>query len=121
MSRSAIHFQKGLSLPEFQRLYGTEEQCEAALEKARWPDGFRCPRCQGNEHGLVHGRRLKRYQCRTCGHQATLTAGTIMQATKPTGFCVAVAAAHNLVPGLLPDRPGQNRDLLAGAQPPPGR
>ena len=27
MSRSAIHFQKGLSLPEFQRLYGTEEQC----------------------------------------------------------------------------------------------
>ena len=82
MSRSAIHFQKGLSLPEFQRLYGTEEQCEAALEKARWPDGFRCPRCQGNEHGLVHGRRLKRYQCRTCGHQATLTAGTIMQATK---------------------------------------
>jgi len=82
MSRSAIHFQKGLSLLEFQRLYGTEEQCEAALEKARWPDGFRCPRCQGNEHGFVYGRRLKRYQCRTCSHQATLTAGTIMQATK---------------------------------------
>ena len=82
MSRSAIQFQKGLSLPEFQRLYGTEVQCEAALEKARWPDGFRCPRCQGHEHGLVYGRRLKRYQCRTCGHQATLTAGTIMQATK---------------------------------------
>jgi transposase-like protein len=82
MSRSAIHFQKGLSLLEFQRLYGTEEQCEAALEKARWPDGFRCPRCQGSQHGLVYGRRLKRYQCRTCSHQATLTAGTIMQATK---------------------------------------
>jgi hypothetical protein len=31
---------------------------------------------------LVYGRRLKRYQCRSCGHQATLTAGTIMQATK---------------------------------------
>ena len=82
MSRSAIQFQKGLSLPEFLRLYGTEEQCEAALEKARWPDGFRCPRCQSHEHGLVYGRRLKRYQCRTCGHQATITAGTIMQATK---------------------------------------
>jgi transposase-like protein len=25
---------------------------------------------------------FKRYQCRHCGHQATLTAGTIMQATK---------------------------------------
>ena len=74
--------QKGLSLPQFQRHYGTEEQCEAALEQARWPDGFHCPRCSGHEHGLVYGRRLKRYQCRTCSHQATLTAGTIMQATK---------------------------------------
>ena len=33
-------------------------------------------------HGLVYGRQLKRYPCRSCGHQATLTAGTIMQATK---------------------------------------
>lgn len=41
MARSAIQFQKGLSLSEFQRLYGAEAQCEAALEKARWPDGFR--------------------------------------------------------------------------------
>ena len=82
ISRSAVQFQKGLSLPEFQRLYGTEEQCEAALEKVSWPDGFRCPRCQCHEHGMVYGRRLKRYQCRSCGHQATLTSGTIMQATK---------------------------------------
>jgi hypothetical protein len=79
--RSAIQFQKGLSLPEFQRLYGTEAQCEATLEKVRWPDGFRCPRCAGQEHVLVYGRRLKRYQCRNSGHQATLTAGTIMQPT----------------------------------------
>jgi len=82
VSRSAIQFQKGFSLSEFQRLYGAEEQCEAALEKARWPDGFCCPRCNSHEHGLVYGRRLKRYQCRSCSHQATLTAGTIMQATK---------------------------------------
>jgi transposase-like protein len=82
VARNSIQFQKGLSLPAFLRLYSTEEQCEAALEKARWPDGFRCPRCNGHEHGLVYGRRLKRYQCRNCGHQATLTAGTIMQATK---------------------------------------
>ncbi len=49
---------------------------------ASWPDGFRCPLCNGHEHGLVYGRRLKRYPCRACGHQAILTAGTIMQATK---------------------------------------
>jgi transposase-like protein len=82
MARRQIQFQKGLSLGEFTQLYGTEAQCESVLEKARWPDGFRCPRCGGTEFGLVYGRRHKRYQCRDCRHQATLTAGTIMEATK---------------------------------------
>jgi transposase-like protein len=82
MARSSIKFQKGPSLPGFQRLYGIEEQFEAGLDKARWCDGFCCPRCNGEEHGLVYGRRLQRYRCRTCSQQATLTAGTIMQATK---------------------------------------
>ena len=82
MARSAIQFQKGLSLSEFQRLYGAEAQCEAALEKARWPDGFRYRCCGGYDHGLVYGPRFKRYKCRFCGHQATLPASTIMQATK---------------------------------------
>ncbi len=48
-----IQFQPGLSLPQFMELYGTEEKCEAALEKARWPNGFQCPRCEGKEYGLV--------------------------------------------------------------------
>ena len=41
MACHAIQFQKGLSLSELQELYGTEDLCEAALEKKRWPDGFR--------------------------------------------------------------------------------
>jgi hypothetical protein len=52
MARNRIQFQKGLSLREFQKLYGTEAHCEAALEKARWPDGFRCPRCGEHEPPL---------------------------------------------------------------------
>ncbi|MCT0232667.1 transposase, partial [Synechococcus sp. CS-1327] len=77
-----IQFQSGLSLPKFIDLYGTEEKCEAALEHARWSDGFRCPRCECQKYGLIGGRRHKRYQCRSCRHQATLTAGTILEATK---------------------------------------
>ena len=50
MGRNSIQFQKGLSVPEFQRLYGTEAQCEEALAHMRWPDGFRCPRCEGGPH-----------------------------------------------------------------------
>ncbi|MFT5340196.1 MAG: transposase-like protein [Cyanobium sp.] len=82
MSANRIQFQPGMSLPQFMELYGTEEKCEAALEQARWPEGFICPRCGEKEHGLVYGRRHKRYQCRQCRHQATVTAGTVMEATK---------------------------------------
>jgi transposase-like protein len=80
MAMNRIQFQAGL--PEFIQLYGTEENCEAALEQARWPEGFRCPRCECKDYRLIHGRRHKRYQCRSCRHQATLTAGTILEATK---------------------------------------
>ena len=40
MGRNSIQFQKGLSVPEFQRLYGTEAQCEETLAHMRWPDGL---------------------------------------------------------------------------------
>ena len=77
-----IQFQPGMSLSQFLELYGAEEQCKAALEQTRWPNGFRWPRCGEQEHGLVYGRRHRRYQCRSCRHQTTDTAGTIMEATK---------------------------------------
>jgi hypothetical protein len=38
-------------------LYGTEEKCEASLEKTPWPVGFRCPRGEGKKHGLVVDKR----------------------------------------------------------------
>ncbi len=78
MVRNDIQFQKGHCLPLFQRLYDTEDQCEAAMERARWPNGFHSPLCNGHEDGLVDGRRLKRYHCRACSHLATLTGGLPM-------------------------------------------
>ena len=35
MASSSIQFQKCLSLPDFQTMCGTEQQCEAALELSR--------------------------------------------------------------------------------------
>ena len=40
MAIDGIHFQKGLSQAAFLKDYGTEEQCEAAFIKARWPNEF---------------------------------------------------------------------------------
>ena len=39
MAQNPIQFQKGLSLPDFLKEYGTEAQCEQALERWRWPEG----------------------------------------------------------------------------------
>jgi hypothetical protein len=47
MAMNRIQFQPGLSMPAFLKLYGTDAQCAVALEQARWPVGFHCPRCDG--------------------------------------------------------------------------
>ncbi|MDP3977109.1 MAG: IS1595 family transposase, partial [Pseudomonas sp.] len=36
MAMNRIQFQPGLSMPEFLKRYGTEAQCAATLEQARW-------------------------------------------------------------------------------------
>jgi hypothetical protein len=40
MAQNWVQFQHGVSLSEFTRIYGTKAQCEAALERARWPEGL---------------------------------------------------------------------------------
>ena len=82
MVNQQIQFQPGMSMPEFLRRFGTEAQCAEAVKLARWPDGFRCPRCAVGEHYVVgHGGR-KLFQCGGCRHQTSLTAGSLMEHTK---------------------------------------
>ncbi|WP_075185111.1 IS1595 family transposase [Teredinibacter haidensis] len=80
MAQNTVQFQKGMSLPEFMGLYGTEEQCFEALFNWRWPNGFFCPECGCTESCRLSTRKLQ--QCNKCHHQTSITAGTIFQATK---------------------------------------
>ena len=80
MSQNKVQFQKGVSLPEFMGLYGTEEQCFNALFEWRWPDGFICPKCGGKKRCQLSERKLQ--QCNACHHQTSVTAGTIFESTK---------------------------------------
>lgn len=82
MAMNRIQFQPGLSMPEFLKDYGTEAQCEQALETVRWPEGFRCPRCAGEAHAVLRDGSRKVFQCSACRHQASLIAGTVFQGTK---------------------------------------
>ena len=80
MPRNRIQFQKGLSLGELLRQYGTEARCREALVRWRWPRGFICPKCGHTRHCMVGPRGL--YQCNRCHQQTSLTSGTIFAHTK---------------------------------------
>ena len=82
MAMNRIQFQPGLSMPEFLKDYGTEAQCEQALEAIRWPRGFHCPRCGQEAHYVLRDGTRKVFQCNACRHQASLIAGTAFQGTK---------------------------------------
>ncbi len=82
MVMNRIQFQPGLSMQEFLKDFGTEAQCEQALETIRWPEGFHCPRCAGEAHFVLRDGSRKVFQCGTCRHQASLIASTVFQGTK---------------------------------------
>jgi transposase-like protein len=82
MPINKIPFQPGLSVAELFAQFGTEAQCEEALERARWPHGFVCPDCGESAHTLLHRDGERLWQCRACRKQTSLTAGTIFESTR---------------------------------------
>jgi transposase-like protein len=67
-------------LPAFLERFGTDAKCRAYLVRTRWPEGFRCERC-GHDRAYSHKKRLIE-ECRVCGKQHSLLAGTIFEQTK---------------------------------------
>lgn len=82
MAMNRVQFQRGLSMAEFMRLYGTQQQCEEALAVSRWPKGFVCPQCQDTRFSLFERGNRRHWQCSRCRHQTTVTAGTIFDSSK---------------------------------------
>jgi len=85
-----------LSVTEFAQHFGTPEQCLAALQRARWPDGFVCPVCGQRQAVFCAPRRL--FQCCACRRQTSLTAGTIFHKSRiplPKWFWALYQFAHD--------------------------
>lgn len=53
MAMNPIQFQSGMSLNQLFEHYGTEAQCEAVLEAARWPHGQ--VMCEREQRRTLHG------------------------------------------------------------------
>ena len=79
MSGSERRFPK--SLIEFQDRFATESACAEYLFERRWPEGFVCPGCGDGRAWLLKTKAFT-YECADCGRQTSVTAGTIMHASK---------------------------------------
>ena len=71
-----------MSLSEFIDRFGSEAQCEQALEQCRWPNGFACPECGGREHAHFRADGRQYWQCSKCRTQSTVCSGTLFHASK---------------------------------------
>lgn len=67
------------NIKEFESRFNSEEACREYLFRLRWPDGFRCPRCGAAKAWPFRSTRLA---CGGCGHQTSVTAGTVFQDTR---------------------------------------
>ena len=65
---------------EFLDWFSSEDACLAYLERLRWPTGFVCPSCGAVTPAYRASRT--RLLCQDCGHQSTVTAGTIFDKTR---------------------------------------
>jgi len=63
---------------ELRDWFPDEKFCREYLTRLRWPKGFRCPSCQGQDFWRTD-RDL--YHCRGCHHQASVLAGTLFMDT----------------------------------------
>jgi transposase-like protein len=68
-----------MTFREFIKRFPDEKQCREYLYKLRFPNGFICPKCEYPEYWKV-GEQL--YECRKCGRQTSVIAGTIFQDTR---------------------------------------
>jgi len=96
---------------DFQTRFATEDACREYLFDCRWPDGFVCPGCGGRSAGQATRRHL--WICTACKLQTSVTAGTVMHATRTplrTWFWAAyLVATHH--PGISAKQLQRQLDL----------
>lgn len=65
------------TLHDFEAQFASEQACVEYMRKKKWPNGFSCSKCGGEASWRV-GRVD---ECAACGHQESVTAGTMFHRT----------------------------------------
>jgi transposase-like protein len=67
------------TLAEFDERFPDEAACRSYLIELRWGGRVRCARCECDETWEL---RNGRFECKKCGHQTSVTAGTLLHRTR---------------------------------------
>ena len=67
------------TLAEFEERFPDEASCREYLIELRWSGTPRCGRCDCDRTWELENGR---FECRTCGHQTSVTAGTLFHGTR---------------------------------------
>ena len=65
---------------EFDERFATEEDCRAYWIKARWGGKPACAKCKSERVWTI--RCGTTFECADCGHQTSLTSGTVLEKTR---------------------------------------
>ena len=90
--------QEMMSLIQFVSQFSSERTCESHLFLMKWPQGYRCLKCEHDHHYEIKTRRLILYECKACGYQTTVTVGTVMEKSRTLlnkWFLAIFLAAHD--------------------------
>ena len=65
---------------EFEARFATEDDCRAYWIEARWGGKPACAKCRSTRVWTI--RKAKWFECAECGHQTSLTSGTLLDRTR---------------------------------------
>ena len=84
MAGKGPKFTPQMTVPQFERLFPTDDACKQYLVARRWPQGVRCPRCGNESVGPVSTMPFH-WQCTRCvpkgGYRFSVLVGTIFENT----------------------------------------
>jgi transposase-like protein len=79
-----VKFTRQMTVPQFEKLFPTDDACKQYLVTRRWPKGVVCARC-GNENVYPVTGRPFHWQCTQCaekgGYRFSVLVGTIFENT----------------------------------------
>jgi hypothetical protein len=98
--------QRGLSYKEFQKKFGSNEQCLVFLSEQKWGKGYHCLQCNSQEYR--QGKRKLNRRCKQCGYEESPTSNTLFHKLK-----FDLYKAFGMIYEIMLSKKGANSILLA--------